>query len=94
MINLKYELKKEEFEEKDETITIELVEITAETNHPQSKITFEKSSKLLAETLTDNDGVAVCGFTPQSRKCVVKATCGDETGQITVPKLADLNETD
>ena len=91
MINLKYELKKEEFEE--ETITeIQIVEITAETDKPSSRIVFEKSSKPLAETLTNNEGIAICGFTPQSRKCIVKATVGDETAQVTVPKLADLNE--
>ena len=88
MINLKYELKKEKYEEEDETIEIEIVEITAETNHPQTQIRFEKSGKLLAETLTDDKGKAVCGFTQGNRKCVIKATVGDETGQVTVPKTS------
>ncbi|MCR5027400.1 MAG: hypothetical protein K6A34_08170 [Methanobrevibacter sp.] len=92
MINLNYELKTEEFEEDEKTVEIKMVEITAETDSPGSRIVFEKSSKLLAETLTNNEGIAVCGFSPQSRKCVVKATCNDETAQVTVPKLADLTD--
>lgn len=87
MINLSYKLK-ETFEEEEN----EIVEITAQTDKPQTEITFEKSSKPLAKTVTDIEGVAVCGFTPQSRKCIVKAIIGDESEQITVPKLNDLNE--
>lgn len=86
MINLSYKLKKEIFEEEEN----EIVEITAETDHRQSEIIFEKSSKPLAKTLTDNNGVAVCGFSPGNRKCIVKATIGEETGQVTVPKYDDL----
>ena len=92
MIQLKYELKTEKFEENEETIETKIVEITAETNHPSTRIVFEKSSKPLAETLTNNEGIAVCGFTPQSRKCIVKATCNEETAQVTVPNLADLSD--
>lgn len=94
MIQLKYELKTEKFEENEETIKTKIVEITAETDYPSTRIVFEKSSKPLAETLTNNEGIAICGFTPQSRKYVVKATCNEEIGQITVPKLTDLNEED
>ena len=90
MINLKYELKKYEEKEDEEIIQNEIVEITAETTYPETRIVFEKSSKPLAETLTNSEGIAICGFTPQTRKCVVKAIINDESAQITVPKLSDL----
>lgn len=90
MIELKYELKTETFEEEDEIIENKIVEITAETDHPQTEIAFEKSSKPLAKTLTNSEGIAICGFSPQNRKCVVKAIIGDENGQVTVPKSDDL----
>jgi len=53
MIQLKYELKTEKFEENEETIETKIVEITAETNHPSTKIVFEKSSKPLAQTMKE-----------------------------------------
>ena len=88
MITLKYQLKKIE----DNGEEIEIVEITAETDQPSTRIVFEKSSKLLAETFTDAECVAICCFTPSNRKVVVKASVGEESEQITVPKLTDLNE--
>lgn len=90
MIELHYELKIEEFEEDEKIIETKIVEITAETDSPGTRIIFEKSSKPLAETLTNAEGIAICGFTPINRKCVVKATCNEETAQVTVPKLDDL----
>ena len=90
MIKLKYELKKEEFEENEKTVEMNIVQITAETNHPNTYITFEKSNKPLAQTVTDTDGAAMCGFSPQSRKCVVKAKVGKDSAKITIPKATDL----
>ena len=85
MINLKYELKKEEFEE-EEIIEIEIIEITAETDSPSTRIRFEKDDELLAETFTNNDGTAICGFTPTGKRTIVKAIVNEEEEKITIPK--------
>lgn len=90
MIQLDYTLKTEEVEYADKTTKTKIVEITAETDYLFTRIVFEKSSKPLVETITDNEGVAVCAFAPINRKCIVKATCNNETTQVTVPKLDDL----
>lgn len=84
MIQLKFEKKEEKFEDENEKeITIEIIEITAETDQPQKPITFEKDGNLLAKTITDINGIGICGFTEQE-ECTVKAIVLDEEAEIVV----------
>lgn len=84
MLQLKYEKKEEKFEdETEEEITIEITEITAESDHTQKPIEFQKDGKLLAKTITDINGIAICGFT-ETKECIVKAIVADEEAEIVV----------
>ena len=89
MISLKYEIKKEEFGEEE---LIEIVEITAETSYPNNRIQFQKNDQLLAETMTNNEGIAICGFSPINEDCTVKAIINEDEEEITVPGKEDDNE--